>query len=558
MTTLVAESLTFRLLLIEDNEDDAILIQDMLSQINPHAYQLDWVSCLEDGKQKLLDHDYDAVLLDLSLPDSMGSISVDALQSIKAELPIVILTGNDNPLKASEALHSGAEDYLIKGQINQVLLERSLRYSMERKKAKADLAVANASLKELVGQDPLTGVLNRRGFQEVLAKMFVMRKRTGIDLQALLLDLDDLKKLNEKYGYGVGDMAIKEMSRVIKASVRGSDYIARVGGDEFIVLLTNARTEEAHGVGEKLRLAMSKTLIMTDDRVPIKITCSIGTAPVDDGCEIIEGMLQTLEKALRHSKQSGKNKLTVEDGDGMKDLSSAVALKDDGKPVLKSEDFSSVCQKIFELKSMKVIAYEMLTRVHSTEVENISDLFLLARRHNLMTWVDFQCFKTCLRAGMELPENSVVHINLLPSTVMTLHADRLKEVIDQTCSGRQVCLELSEQQIVGDPSYLLADIQQLKKSGIQIAIDDVGFGHSSLESLILLEPDMVKIDILCIRGIAHDVMKQSQFKRLIKVIEACDMQYIVEGVENEADYDYLVENHVRFGHGYYLGHPEKI
>ncbi len=549
---------SIRVLLIEDNEEDVLIIKSMLSEINPELYQLDWAATLCEGKIKLQEQEPDIILLDVSLPDSNGFEGVEVLQSLKPAIPIIILTGYSDRAGASVAIQKGAEDYLNKGHISVALLERTVQYSIERKKVKSELALANTALQDLVGRDPLTGALNRWGFQEVLGKIFALRERAGLNLQAILLDLDDLKILNEKYGYGIGDIALKEVSKAIKNVARASDYVARIGGDEFIVLLTNTRSEEAFLVAEKLRAAVSENLFFADAGKPVRVTCSLGISAVEDGCEILEGLIEVLESSLRRSKSLGKNRITIQEDSGLRNIPSALEVQGGAKPVLKTEDFYAVYQPIFELIGKKEIAYEMLSRIHSDSFNNIVDLFLLARQHNLITWVDFQCFKTCLRTATKLPSDSIIHINLLPSTLLALHADRLKEEAEKFFKNHKLCIELSEQQIVSEPSHLLSEVNQFKKSGIQIAIDDVGFGYSSLESLVILEPHVVKIDIKCIKGIATDITKQSQFRRLVRVIETCEAQYMVEGIENEEDYNFLIQAGARYGQGYLLARPRPV
>lgn len=548
-----------RVLLIEDNEDDAIMIRDMIAQMSQPRYDLHWVSNLHDGNAKIQEWRPEVILLDLSLPDSKDAEGVESVQSNQpGEITIVVLTGHDDQTKAAAAIQKGAEDYLIKGQINVILLERALRNSMERKKVKMELALANATLKELVGQDPLTGVLNRRGFQEVLGIISAERKRVGLDIYALLLDLDDFKSLNDRYGYGVGDMALKVVSKTIRHIVRASDYIARVGGDEFIILLVNTRAEEALLVADKVCQAVSKDRIFVDSGQPIMLTCSIGVAPFDENCEILEGLFRALEKSLQRSKVMGKNRITVRDGSDHRDVKTLLEVSDVASTLFKDENFYALYQPIYDLRNRTEIAVEMLIRIRHDTIQTLGDLFLLARHHKLLTWVDFQCFKTCLKTASALSPNLRIHVNLFPSTLMTLKADRFKDEVALAGGEGRVCVELSEQQIVGDPSHLLAEVNKLKKHGIQIAIDDVGFGYSSLESLVILEPDLVKIDICAIRGIAADKTKQNQFRRMVKVIEVCEAKYIVEGLENEADLDFLLQSGTQYGQGFLFGQPKAL
>jgi len=558
VTAIGREKTMIQVLLIEDNEDDALIIKDMISQMTQSRYDLRWVSNLCDAKAHMQTVLPGVILLDLALPDSSDTEGLASLQLSHPQIPIVVLTGNDDQEKASAAIQKGAEDYLVKGQINIQLLERALRHAMERKRVKLELELANAALKELVGLDPLTGVLNRRGFQEILGQISAERKRTGENLYALLLDLDDFKGLNEQFGYGIGDMALKEVSQTIVRTIRTSDYVTRIGGDEFVVLLVNTRAEEAVLVADKLRLAISQIMVLIDSGRTIKLTCSAGIGSIDEDSTILEKLVQKLEAALRRSKSLGKNRITIQSGSRQKDVTSAFeATTEDVKTLFEGMSFYALCQPIYDLARRTEVAYEMLTRIHQSTSQTIQDLFILARQHKLLTLTDFQCLKTCLQTASKLPPKAKVHVNLLPSTLMALQAEQFSDIFKH-CGGRPICVELSEQQIVGEASYLLKEVDQLKKQGIEIAIDDVGFGYSSLESLVILEPHIVKIDISAIRGIAKDKTKQGQFRRLVKVIEACDADYVVEGIENEDDLDFLLKQGAASGQGFLFGRPRAL
>jgi EAL domain-containing protein (putative c-di-GMP-specific phosphodiesterase class I) len=118
-----------------------------------------------------------------------------------------------------------------------------------------------------------------------------------------------------------------------------------------------------------------------------------------------------------------------------------------------------------------------------------------------------------------------------------------------------LCIEISEQQFIGDPTYLRDHVLALKKEGIQVAIDDVGFGRSSLESLIILEPDIVKIDRKYVSGVADEPAKARLLKRLVKVVQALGAELVAEGIEQREELEMLVELGVRYGQGWYWGKP---
>ena len=124
--------------------------------------------------------------------------------------------------------------------------------------------------------DPLTGVLNRRGLQDVLSKTFAMVQRMGISVQVLLLDLDNFKQINDRHGHGVGDAILVAVTEKIRQTIRQTDYMARVGGDEFMVLLLDSREGDAIKVADKIRMAIVQTSVRGSLDENVTITCSIG------------------------------------------------------------------------------------------------------------------------------------------------------------------------------------------------------------------------------------------------------------------------------------------
>ena len=154
-----------------------------------------------------------------------------------------------------------------------------------------------------------------------------------------------------------------------------------------------------------------------------------------------------------------------------------------------------------------------------------------------------------------LPPKIHRHINLFPTTIVDLAVEELVEKLAVNCPAESYCLEISEQQILGDSSHLIGPVEEFKRYGISIAIDDVGFGNTCLESLILLEPDVIKLDKKYIRGIAQDLHIERSLRRTLKIAEDLNAQVIAEGIETQEDLDKLRELGVTYGQGFYLGMP---
>ncbi len=186
------------------------------------------------------------------------------------------------------------------------------------------------------------------------------------------------------------------------------------------------------------------------------------------------------------------------------------------------------------------------------------DLFRVSVEYNLLTIVDLRCLKTCLihTVDPKFTDRSVLfHVNLFPSTIIDTPIERLMTLFPDNGKTASYCVEISEQQFIGDPVYLRGHVQALKDQGVKVAIDDVGFGRSSLESLIILEPDIVKIDRKYVSGISEDQVKARNLERLVRVVNALGSELIAEGIENKEELAILVEMGVVYGQGWYWGKP---
>jgi len=411
-------------------------------------------------------------------------------------------------------------------------------------------------LQAMTIHDPLTGVLNRRGLQDVLVKTSGMIKRMGISVHVLLLDLDNFKQINDRYGHGMGDAILAAVTQKIRQTVRQTDFIARVGGDEFMVLLLESKEGDAVKVAEKIRMAIAQTCVESSDGEIVKSTCSIGITPLGDKPATIDSLLQELHWSLHLSKIEGKDRITYHGEQVKIDLKTPDASAEFKKVLIDGEKFYTASQPIYDLRNMTKVGFELLSRLDYDGYSSPDEFLLFARNANLLGIVDYSCMKSCLNTLKDLLVVERIYINMYPSTLSEVPIERLLQ--DFAAAGKNInfCLEINEQQISGDPFNLIPSILKLKDAGIKIALDDYGFGHSSVETLVLLEPDIVKIDKKIVNGIAKDPRKFNSLKRLLKVIESCKASVIAEGIENQEDFQVLRDLGVTYGQGYLMGEPE--
>ena len=226
-----------RVLAVEDNPGDAILVREMLRDASPDGFVLRNADRLSAAVACLLEGAVDCVLLDLSLPDAEGLEALAQVRTVALDVPIIVLTGRTDEVLAVQAVHEGAQDYLIKGQVDARLLSRSINYAIERKRAEVELA-------HQAMHDALTGLPNRALFYDRLGQALNRVGRQGTAVAVLFLDLDRFKLINDSLGHGAGDKLLVAVAERLGGVLRAGDTAARFGGDEFVILFEHIADED--------------------------------------------------------------------------------------------------------------------------------------------------------------------------------------------------------------------------------------------------------------------------------------------------------------------------
>ena len=229
-----SETRPIKVLVVESNHPEMGSWQQAISKgVNAGKLNTTRVDSLS-GALSILEQDaYEVILLDLSLPDSQGINTFSEMYSHIPEVPIVVTTTAEDKTQAFEVLREGAQDYLIKGELDTHLLKRALHYAIERHRSRI-------LLHQMSFYDDLTGLLNRRGFLSLAQQQLKIAQRENWDLVILFADLDCLKDINDSFGHPEGDRSLRTVATILKETFRTSDLIGRLGGDEFIILALNA------------------------------------------------------------------------------------------------------------------------------------------------------------------------------------------------------------------------------------------------------------------------------------------------------------------------------
>jgi len=411
------------------------------------------------------------------------------------------------------------------------------------------LAEANRKLERLATRDPLTEVLNRRGLEASLSQELARARRSGGSLCACLIDCDNFKSINDSLGHAVGDVVLTEIARRLVASTRETDTVGRVGGDEFLVLLPETRLAEGYLVAERARIGVGLDSVLSNVD-PVSVTVSIGVASVPLETSSVQEVLFATHDALRTSKGLGKDRVSSSEEVESTPMRALVrSLVGDG-------EIRTVAQPIIELKSNRVVGVELLSRGPDGPLHQPSQFLRAARSENLLTAVDLHCLKAAISSASAFPPEWAVHVNVFPTTLLEVSTEELGRLVDGV--KNELCLELSEEQFIGDPNELVDRLAYLKELGIKIAIDDVGKGRGTFDSVMLLEPEVAKIDRQIVASILTDGRSARLFKRLLLLSESLGCQVVAEGVESQSIADELARMGTTHAQGFHWAEPMPV
>jgi diguanylate cyclase (GGDEF)-like protein len=289
---------TKRVLLVDDDRQQFLLIGYLLSEAHYDDYRLVWCQDLERGLTHIENQQCDVVLLDYHWGINCKDF-IRRSRELNDSIPVIVMTDDTESEVDRTAISEGASDYLVKETINSEILERTVRYSMERKKIEHHL-------NHLAHYDYLTNLPNRVLFLDRLSQAISLAQRSSEQFTVMYIDLNDFKAVNDNHGHDMGDKLLREFAERLQKNVRRSDTVARIGGDEFTILLNHMGSKsKIISLAQKLIDSVEQPFVM--DNINLSIGCSIGIAVFPDAGDNIDLIQKNADMAMYQAKQTGTN-----------------------------------------------------------------------------------------------------------------------------------------------------------------------------------------------------------------------------------------------------------
>lgn len=551
-----------KILLVEDD----LFYEDYLSEIFAEeteiSYELNHVVRIKDCVEHLEQDNFDVILIDLNLPDCTGLDTIYEIESQASNTPIIVLTEQDDNELAAQALQSGAQDYLVKGQIDRSTLERSIRYAIERNRLLEQLEESKRLQRHLAYHDALTILPNRHLLHDRLQQALAQSKRSGKLAALLFLDLDGFKRINDTLGHGIGDLLLKSVAKRLKTTVRQVDTVARLGGDEFtIVLLEINHAQDAKDVAQKILKVISQPYKIEEHELFVTASVGISIYP-DDGSDI-ESLIRKADIAMYRAKGQGKNNYQVYNLSMDAKFFERLTLENSLRKAVENEELVAYYQPQVDLRTGEITGVEALVRWQHQKFGLVPpDKFIpLAEETGVILEIDEWMMKTACRQIKNWEREGIANIRVAVNlSTRQFRQKNLTEKVaqilnDSAVQPKNLCLEITENEVMHNIETTVEILQALKKMGVLLSLDDFGTGYSSLSYLKRFPIDILKIDRTFVNGIPSDRDDTAISTAIVVLAHSMELKVIAEGVEKSEQIAFLQSLQCDEIQGFYFSRP---
>lgn len=421
---------------------------------------------------------------------------------------------------------------------------------------------AERHMRYLAHHDALTGLPNRSLALDRLDQMIKGVQRSGVSIAALFVDLDGFKKINDSIGHQAGDEVLVLASKRLAEHVRDGDTVARLSGDEFLVLLRDVREPEAVGVVADKLLERFRAPFHLGDR-GLFVSASIGIAIAPANGETPEELLRNADTAMYHAKDAGRDTYCLFTESMNSNIARRLTIERELRAAIAHESIEVAFQPIVHLTSGETVGAEALARWYSNELGEVdsAEFVPLAEQADLIGPLGNLVLERALdQVAMwraHLRSDFWVSVNVSPQqfTGPDLVATIAAHLHSRNLPGDALAIEITEGVLLGRHRYVAAALAGLRDLGVRIAMDDFGTGYASLSYLRDYPFDTLKIDSSFIRGIDSKNDHRALVDSSLRLAHAFPLRAIAEGVETEAELAVVRELGCEFAQGYLFGYP---
>jgi diguanylate cyclase (GGDEF)-like protein len=522
---------------------------------------LDHASDLQAARDLHRQRCFDVMLIDRPSFNEACAAWSDPAERADLFPPIIVFSEHDDPEEALEVLRDGAQDYLdIQGESPRRMV-RCIRHAIERHRLVSELREARERAQFAATHDPLTQLPNRHLFEEQIRRVLPQARRAGVNVALLYLDLDRFKGINDTLGHAAGDELLVEVAIRLAQFTRASDVVARVGGDEFLLLVTDIVSDNAlSAIANKIQQILAQPYTIGGREYWIGSSIGIAVFPRDgeDG----DTLMRHADLALYQAKAGGRATSRFY-SDALNDtVRRRHVLEHALRRALDRGGLRIVYQPIFAANDLSIVAAEALLRWTDPELGRIApaEFIAVAEQSGLIVSLGDAVLRT---AAEQLAQWKHEGHRLRMSVNLSAHQideEALRQLVSNALwdTGLEPCeleLEITESALMRDEQIAERTFTALKRIGVGVSLDDFGTGYSSLNYLKRFPVDTVKIDRTFIRDLVVDPDDAAIVSAILTIARQLGLNVVAEGVETEEQRIFLTERLCPQLQGFLLSPP---
>jgi len=544
------------LLVVDDDDVDREKIRRMLKVVDLET-SIEEASSVEESVTVIENGHFDCIIIDYRLGKEDGLALLDKIRnSLAKKCAVILVTGLGDEEIAAKAMRLGASDYIVKKNLKPAQLLTAILNAVHK-------AEMEKKIYDLAHYDSLTGLVTRHLLIDRLQQAILTNKRQSNLSAIAYIDLDKFKPINDTYGHEAGDYVLVEIAKKLRKTLRTSDTIARIGGDEFVLLLMNIDTHQKCKELLKKVLLILQIPIQLPNSTFVRISASIGVSQINGSTMNADSILRQADQTMYQAKNSGRNKILFFDPEEEQKLNQHRKLIQELELALESNQFQLFYQPKIDINASKFIGVEALIRWNHPERGMLTpNHFLSAFESSVVgvkigAWVIKEALSQCSawsKEGLDI----AISINISPIHIQSNHF--IRSIQENLLDNPKVKPELIELEVletisIKDIEFAEEILIKCKNLGVKVALDDFGTGYSSLSYLKKLPLDTLKIDKSFIKNLETDTSDESIVKSIIALSKAFNYQLVGEGIETLKQLEKFQSIGGTIMQGFYIAKP---
>ena len=553
----LADAAGCSVLLVEEDDSEAFAVARLLRPGSNATFVVSRVASIESALSSLEKEDFAAVVLSLGTTRRHGLDTIQALLAAAPTTPIVVLAQTFDASDALKAVQAGAQDYLERSGIDPDNLGQAIRHAIERKRAETRLLY-------LAHHDSLTGLANRTLFVDRLERALDRAPESRARVAVLFIDLDRLKEINDTWGHEAGDRLLRLVARRLEDCVRNGETVARLGGDEFTIVLEGVRRlEDSKAVARRVQGCFDAPFDLGDGILE-RVGASIGVAISSESGSCTGDILERADRAMYRAKRDRTGGIEFFTDEPDLTTGDLFDISCEAERALAEGELGLVYQPKMSIEDGGMTGVEALLRWYHPRLGELSPASFISsfEEAGLIDDVGDWVLRTAVQQMSEWRRDHGLRFRMAVNVSAAQldnrsFGERVIELLrDAELPPEYLEIEITESLLMEQSSRSTSTLNQLKRSGVRLAMDDFGTGYASLAYLVNVPLDVLKID----KSFIEDILSSDRHEAIVTAIiglgRSLGLETVAEGVERQEQVELLRRLGCQAVQGYWLRRPE--